>query len=121
MKREKYIFRSNTHQNATALRTPGDIIYSQDRFLENVGSTEPPNASNESTVLKQSQKQKPKMLQEVTHSVISLSDLRDEYQPELQVVLEENTFEAPYKEVAEMDTQNSDDSDRCTSTQPMLS
>ena len=121
LKRERYSLGSNGHQSATALRTPGDIIYSQDRFLENVGSTETPSASNKSVLVKQSQKQKPKVLQEVTHSVISLSDIGDEYQPELQVVIEENTFEAPYKGVAEIDKQNSNDSDRCASTQPILS
>ena len=121
LKREKYSLRSNSRQNATELRTPGNIIYSQDRFLENIGSTEPANVSNESTSLKPTRKPMPKILQEVTHSVISFSDLRDEYQPELQVVIEENTFEAPYREVTETDTQNSDDSDRCASTQPMLS
>jgi hypothetical protein len=118
LKREKYTLRSNDHQSATTLRTPGDIIYSHDRFLENVGSTDTPNTSSESILLKQSQKQKPKMLQEVTHSVISLSDIRDEYQPGLQVVVEENIFEAPYKDVAETD---SDDGDRRAGTQPILS
>ena len=31
LKRETYTFRSNGHQS---VRTPGDIIYSHDRFLE---------------------------------------------------------------------------------------
>ena len=111
LKRETYTFRSNGHQS---VRTPGDIIYSYDRFLENVGSTETSAAISKSTL---HQKMKPKMLQEVTHSVISLSDLRDEYQPELQVVIEENTFEAPYQGVAETDKQKSGDGDRCASSQ----
>ena len=119
LKREKYTLQSNDHQSATALRTPGDVVYSHDRFLENVGSIETPNASNESTSLKRNQKQKPKMLQEVTHTVISLSDIQDEYQPEPQVIVGEITFEAPYlKEVAETD---SNDSDRHTGIRPILS
>ena len=58
------------------------------------------------------------MLQEVTHTVISLSDIQDEYQPEPQVIVGENTFEAPYlKEVAETD---SNDSDRHTGIRPII-
>ena len=37
---------------------------------------------NEPMSLKQNQKQKPNMLQEVTHTIISLSDIWNEYQPE---------------------------------------
>ena len=93
--------RSNARQDGTARPTLVTTFYDQDRFLENVGSSEPPNlnASKESTSLNPTRKAKHKMPQVVTHSVISLSDFSDECQPhhELPVVTEESNFEAPYE------------------------
>ena len=124
LKMRTYTLRSNTRKDRTVtLDTPGKIFYNQDRFLENVGSTEPLhiNASKESKLQNPTQKKKSKTLKKVTHSVISLSDLSDGHQPELQVVTEESNFETPYYEgVRESKTQNTD-SDMCMITQSMLS
>ena len=105
-KRTYTLTRSNTRQDGTARPTLDTTFYNQDRFLENVGSSEPPNlnASKESTSLNPTRKAKHKMPQVVTHSVISFSDFSDQCQPELPVVTEESNFEAPYEGIKELNT-----------------
>ena len=105
LKIRTYTLKSNARNDATVtLDTPAKLFYNQDRFLENVGSTEPPqiNASKESKLQNPTQKTKSKTPEKVTCSVISLSDLSDGHQPELQVVTEESNFETPYYEGVRM-------------------
>ena len=108
LERDLYTFTSNTQQDV-ASRTPGDGIYSQDRFFKNVGTSEllSANIKEESTPSKITRiPKKQKVPHKVTHSVVTLSDLREE-------VNEGDNFEAPYRGLDEI---NSGDSDRGASS-----